>query len=716
MSDDSEQRPTTRRFSRFASIRFIVSAATVAVVSSAVVGVGTVGERHVRSVLTKEIETRMLMTARNLARMSASSLLSEFPELTLHPVIKEIQSDHPELASVVVVDHRGQIQGHADVRSLGSSYRAAADLRMVRTDHVLAPGEGFLSNPENLVARVPVRHPSGAEIGLVYVSFHRSHLEAAVTASRRQQAIMLPLFLALAIASALVLMTVLLRPIAKLRSGLERIGRGDLDTPIELRDRTEFQMLAESINDMASQLRTAQEQMMDKERLKHEMELARQIQGSLLPASSLVADDFEILGVHQAAAEVGGDYFDVLELPDGRIGIAIADVSGKGLAGCLVMSMVAVLLRSLRRAYSQPTELLVALDEQLSGNLRPGVFVTMFYGVLDPKAGRLIYASAGHTPVLVHRAASGEVEWHYTQGIPIGAVRGGALKRTIEDRELELHSGDTLVQFTDGVNEAWEPKEMQQFGFQRVEEVVKHSARRGAKSVVNGIRRSLVAWTGDLPRMDDETVVVVHRVGKPGDIQRTTEERDLSHDLVEQVWLMRESGHQVELRADAQELAAIRHWLRSCPHLQDLPEPDLVLLEHALHEHCSNVIEHGYQMDSSGTLDLWWIPDGNIWNDYDSRNPELLRNDPGLLERIHAGVFLIRDHGAPFPPSDPCDSDLESPDVRKRGRGLGLRIIQEVMNPLMYQHGGVNGNLTIMRFDPMQTQPHREARHVPFPG
>jgi hypothetical protein len=135
-----------------------------------------------------------------------------------------------------------------------------------------------------------------------------------------------------------------------------------------------------------------------------------------------------------------------------------------------------------------------------------------------------------------------------------------------------------------------------------------------------------------------------------------------------------------------------------------------------LHEHCSNIIEHGYSMDASGALDLWWVPESDIWHDYDSRDPELLDDNPSLLERIRCGVFLIRDHGAPYAPSDPCDSDLENPAVRKRGRGLGLRIIQEVMNPMMYQRGGVNGNLTIMRFDPMQTQPNKEDQHVAFPG
>jgi serine phosphatase RsbU (regulator of sigma subunit)/anti-sigma regulatory factor (Ser/Thr protein kinase) len=699
---------------RYVSIRLIVTAATVALVAAAVLGVGSVGERNARVMLTRETEARILMTARHLALLSSGALLSDVPELTLHPAVREIQEGHPELAFVVIVDHENTIQGHADARSLGQRFAPPADLRPVQTQQSLTTGEAILGSERTLVARVPVRTTNGSAIGQVFVGLHRSHLEAAVVESRRQQAIVVLVLLGLAVAGALLLMTLLLRPIDKLRDGLERIGHGDLDTPIQLRDRTEFQLLAEAINHMAGELRAAQVQEMEKERLKHEMELARQIQGSLLPAASLVTGDFEILGVHQAAAEVGGDFFDVLELPEGNIGIAIADVSGKGLAGCLVMSMVAVLLRSLRRAYATPSELLIALDEQLSGNLRPGVFVTMFYGILDPQSGRLRYASAGHTPLLVVRAATGDAEWHYTEGIPIGAVRGGELRETLRNREIQLQPGDSMVQFTDGVNEAWEPRDRQQFGFQQVERVVLENAGRGSRAVIEGLRRALAAWTGDLPRLDDETVVVVHRVARVEIAPHTVVPSELTHDLVERVWRMRRSGQRLSIR-DPAELSQLCPWLRRCPHLRDLPEDEAVLLEHALHEQCANIIEHGYEPDESSTIDLWWIPEGDIWCELDARDPQLLDDNPSLLERIRRGVFLVRDHGMPYSPSQTSDSDLDDPAVRKRGRGLGLRIIQEVMNPLLYQRGAAYGNLTIMRFDPMQ-RTNKEAGHASFPG
>src|SRR5204863_1908631 len=114
----------------------------------------------------------------------------------------------------------------------------------------------------------------------------------------------------------------------------------------------------------------------------------------------------------------------ILPLEGGAIGIAIADVAGKGLGGCLVMSMLSALLRALRGAYPSPSLLLMALEENLVHSLPRGGFVTMFYGVLDPATGRLTYTSAGHTPILVWRAADRRVDWCYGHGVPLGLVRG----------------------------------------------------------------------------------------------------------------------------------------------------------------------------------------------------------------------------------------------------------------------------------------------------
>jgi len=142
----------------------------------------------------------------------------------------------------------------------------------------------------------------------------------------------------------------------------------------------------------------------------------------------------------------------------------------------MIMSMLSTLLRSRRNDFDSPAALLVTLEQEMRGSLKLGQFITMFYGILDTKRNKITYAAAAHSPVLVYRAAR-QPRMQRTQGIPIGALPGGALGRSLKDTELELAKGDILVQYTDGINEAFND-EQAQFDFDRIEAFVKQSAGR----------------------------------------------------------------------------------------------------------------------------------------------------------------------------------------------------------------------------------------------
>ena len=169
------------------SIRWVVTGVAVVLVIAAVLVVGGVSERNMRSALTREVEARLLLEARNLSLTSSGALLSDFPELTLAPLVKKIQSDRPELAFVVVVDHLGRVQGHADPRRLGESFTPPPDLAPAPSALALQPGERLLANRQLLVVDVPVSYPNGPRIGRAVVAMRRGYLDAAVASGRRSQ-------------------------------------------------------------------------------------------------------------------------------------------------------------------------------------------------------------------------------------------------------------------------------------------------------------------------------------------------------------------------------------------------------------------------------------------------------------------------------------------------------------------------------------------------
>ncbi|HEY2924617.1 MAG TPA: HAMP domain-containing protein, partial [Candidatus Eisenbacteria bacterium] len=304
------------------SIRWIVAIAAAVLTTLVVLGVTGVMERRTRSVLRDEIEARLLAEARNLALASTRALLTDYPELLLAPLVKEMHSGQSELTFIAVVDRSGIVQGHPDVRQIGAAFALPQDLRPVASTVSRGRGESLTENAAMLLVSVPILDPNGRVLGNAHVGLRRGHIEQAVSRVSRQQYLVLAAFLLAGVAASFVLMSVLLRPIGALRAGIERIGHGDLSTPVALTDRTEFGLLADAINEMSSELGRAQGEMVERARLAHEMELAREIQRSLLPSKQTVAGEFVIDGEQWAATEVGGDYFDVLPLPGGKIAFA----------------------------------------------------------------------------------------------------------------------------------------------------------------------------------------------------------------------------------------------------------------------------------------------------------------------------------------------------------------------------------------------------------
>jgi len=673
------------------SIRWIVAGAAAVLTTLVVLGVTGVMEHRTRTVLIDEIESRLLVEARSLALASSRALLTDYPELMLAPLVKEMHQGQPELAFISVVDRSGIVQGHPDVRQIGTAFLPPKNLRAVVSSVPRGGNESLTESGAMLLVSVPILDPNGRVLGTAYVGVRRSHVDQAVSRVSRQQYLILAAFLSAGVAVSFLLMSVLLRPIGALRAGMERVGRGDFSTPVRLKDRTEFGLLADAINEMSSELKAAQGEMVERARLSKEMELAREIQRSLLPSKQTVAGEFVLDGEQWPATEVGGDYFDVLPLPGGRIGVTVADVSGKGLAGCLVTSMLFSLLRAYHATHSSPAALLTALDERLCQILKRGSFVTMFYGVLEPASGRFVYSSAGHNPALVYRAGRGTTEWLRSKGIPLGSIRGGAVGRSLEDAAIHLAPGDALIQFTDGINETVAPGNQEQFGFGRMEEIVRKEAPSGARELLTRLHRAVEGWRDSGAPDDDETVLVVSREGIPaGASAAPAPSREDIAQVLRRFAEAERRGVSLCLPADLGSMGRIGEWLEQAGILRGVPGTAAGLLNLALYEACANIAEHGCGEDPTYTIEIFWMRGAGT-----------------------TGSFLIRDQGKAYRPEGWRPKDLGDPEVRKHGRGLGLEIIHRAMSRVEYFPGTGLGNITLLEWNPDVAQAReKELRHA----
>jgi sigma-B regulation protein RsbU (phosphoserine phosphatase) len=249
------------------------------------------------------------------------------------------------------------------------------------------------------------------------------------------------------------------------------------------------------------------EETVEKRRMEEDLAIAAAIQRRLFPKALPTIEGYQIAARSTPTRHVGGDYYDAIELDDGRVVVAIADVSGKGTPASLLMSNVQASLRVLAVPAIELARDTSRINELLYSNTDFNKYATMFYGVLDPATGRLAYVNAGHNPPYVLRA-SGEIETLNVGGLPIGLMSGMGY----EEGAAELGPGDLLVLFTDGVSEAVNAAD-EEFGEAKIEELARTHADAGAEAVLDAIAEAVAVFAQGLPQMDDITMLVVKRQG-----------------------------------------------------------------------------------------------------------------------------------------------------------------------------------------------------------
>jgi len=248
----------------------------------------------------------------------------------------------------------------------------------------------------------------------------------------------------------------------------------------------------------------------EKKAIEGELRNAREVQRVLLPQEDPVVTGFRVNGINIPARIISGDYYDYIELGDGKLGVVIADVSGKGVAAGLLMAMCRSLLRAVSLTNASPSMVLAAVNRYLFPDIREDMFISMIYGILDPESGRITFARAGHDPALIYRKATGEVQVSRPKGLALGIDAGAVFERVTKDETVELASGDCVLFFTDGVKEAINSQE-EEFGMERLAEVFQSTAAMGAEAVVKRVQEAVATFTGEGPQMDDVTIVAIEK-------------------------------------------------------------------------------------------------------------------------------------------------------------------------------------------------------------
>ena len=443
--------------------------------------------------------------------------------------------------------------------------------------------------------------------------------------------------------------------------GLLNVGRRLSDQDFSADDRRLLETLAAQAAPavrVGQLVREQQAEIRARGRMEQELAVAQLIQQNFLPKELPQLGGWEVAAYYGAARAVGGDFYDFIELPDGRLGLVIGDVTDKGVPAAMVMAATRSVLRASAQRLVDPGIVLARVNDNLCPDIPENMFVTCFYGVLDPASGHLRYANAGHNLPLV--AASGESSDLRATGMPLGLLPG----MSYEERETTLPVGATVLLYSDGLVEAHDhAREM--FGTERVVELLGQGG--DCSAVIGELLGALDRFTGEeLEQEDDITLVALRRRGG----------EQASAGVLADFTLTSEPGNERE---------AMRRVAAAAEPFGLAPER-LERLKTATAEATMNAMEHG--------------------NGY--------RRDLDVAVRVSADAgtltVAISDRGGarPLAPADAPDIDAKL-EGRQSPRGWGLFLIERMVDELRQSSDGERHTVELV----MQLEGGRDAQRHP---
>ena len=473
------------------------------------------------------IEREALLQARSAAASVGATAVEtlarrepmSMEQTLLNQSIRALLRAHPEYASARVLDPDGRVWGSDQfqevltVRTLPAFAREAKRAAKAATGptpaYSFGPSDGKRRELHHPVLD-PAFHGEARLLGWVELTVRESAIAGRVQTAMMELATIALFTLVLGCGLSALLIGIFVRPIQALSDSVRAIGEGTMVADIGTSGNEEIDEIARAFNEVTAKFRSAQSHLMEQERMQQEMQMAQEIQQMLLPRKVPELDGFELGSLYRAAKEVGGDYYDFLTVDERTVGVVVADVSGKGVPGSLVMTMIRTALRMEARGNRSASDVMAKMNSFVTEDMKKGMFVTMFYVVLDSTNRAVTYASAGHNPMILYRGESDATYFLKPKGIPVGidVPDGELFRKTISVEKLTLRQDDMLVIYTDGITEAMNA-EREQFGEARLLAAIKKYGHGTAQEFADALNQEIHEFTGAEPQNDDITLVAI---------------------------------------------------------------------------------------------------------------------------------------------------------------------------------------------------------------
>ncbi len=470
---------------------------------------------RIRSGVVSDVYSSGQAYSSNLAKISWEPI-NDQRDITLFENAKSVWESDPKMISIVMI---------TDVNGTPlATYPVKTDLigkTLDAGDNVLLDTLGqtkvyrYMFGTDSIIYAFvnPINLPGTAiaPLGYAQVLVDQKYVERKISISRINLIVVLIIILVVGNGGSFVLITRIMDPFHKLANWVREVGHGTVDEDeLDIDASDELGEIAQAFNEMTSKFREAQINLMEQQRIQRELQVAQEIQQMLLPTDFPNVVGYDITSYYQAAKEVGGDLFDFVEVDDHTIGVCVADVSGKGVPGSMVMTMIRTALRLESRGNKNPAEVLAKVNDFVTDDIRKGMFVTAFYIILDSRERMISFTSAGHNPMVLYRGKTRETFYLNPPGFPIGITLPDIhlFDNIIKSDRIRLHPDDILIVYTDGITEAMNHKR-EMYGEERLLAAIRKNGNLDVVEFVSKLKEDLMSFTGGYEQNDDITLVAV---------------------------------------------------------------------------------------------------------------------------------------------------------------------------------------------------------------
>ena len=519
---------TTLMLKRMFSLRAKFSLWTFIIVAVIIGGAYYYIDYRTSKYFYSHLDEKVHSLAKTIADQAVGYVLNSRSDVEFDELIVSYMRANPELTLIVLTDSQGNILAHSeDIRNIKKHYTVPD---YIDKDLPNYPQTFSTEDDDGRYLIMPMKSGT-ANIGEVHISYSSWKLSEKLSTARQKIMFLTGILLLFGILGIYILSSYFVSPIVKITQRVRRFTSGDLESELPLEGAAEFFEISKAFNEMITRLSQDQKNVIAREKMAKEIEVASHIQKTLLPGKLPEIPGLEVDAFYRAASIIGGDLYDIFAVDEERYCLVVADVSGKGVPASLVMSMLRTVIQILAGHETSSRAMLIKVDNYLNKNIPPGIFITVFLAIYDVSNKSINMVSAGHNPLLLYEHKNRNIRKINPDGMPLGVpvTLGVGFSERLEEVTINLNEGDVFLIYTDGITEA-KNRHDEQYGLKRLNEFMKKELVNGSIKHISDFSKALVTelddFTGFLKNSDDISFIVAKCTDK-----KTVENKKKYSDL-----------------------------------------------------------------------------------------------------------------------------------------------------------------------------------------